>query len=184
MENELKKLLETSQKKKSLPPDAIPDLDLYMDQIIALMQRYLGDGEKEPLTRTMIHNYSKAGLITPIKGKKYTKEQVLQMLSIYHLKKTLSIAQITRVLSAMTQEPEGTLANSFEQQIAWRETLDDQLTKGFEEIMGEYHISADNTQDAFTFLLMLTDISDTFSNFAAQIAMNYFPDPPTKTKKK
>ena len=184
MENELKELLKISQEKKSLPPDAIPDLELYMDQIIALMQRYLGDGEKEPLTRTMIHNYSKAGLITPVKGKKYTKEQVLQMLSIYHLKKTLSIAQITRVLSAMTQEPEGTLADSFEKQIAWRGTLNEQLTKGFDELMGEYHISVDNAQDAFTFLLMLTDISDTFSHFAAQVAMKYFPDPPAKHKKK
>lgn len=184
MENELKKLLEISEKKKSLPPDAIPDLDLYMDQIIALMQRYLGDGEKEPLTRTMIHNYSKAGLITPIKGKKYTKEQVLQMLSIYHLKKTLSIAQITRVLSAMTQQPDGTLSECFDKQIAWRETLNQQLTKGFDDIMEAYHISVDDPQDAFTFLLMLSDISDTFSNFAAAVAMKYFPDPPAKNKKK
>ena len=52
-------------KTRALHPDDIPNLDLYMDQIIALMNTHLGtDGEKEPLTRTMIHNYSKAGLIT------------------------------------------------------------------------------------------------------------------------
>ena len=34
----------------------------------------------------MINNYSKAKVITPVKGKKYTKEQIIQMLIIYQLK--------------------------------------------------------------------------------------------------
>ena len=49
----------------------------------------------------MVNNYSKEGLITPIKGKKYNKEQILQMLTIYTLKSTLSINEIKRLLKGM-----------------------------------------------------------------------------------
>ena len=81
MSKDFRKLIQESVKQKQLHPEDIPSLDLYMDQVIALMSEHLGeDGEKEPLTRTMIHNYSKAGVISPIKGKKYSREQILQML--------------------------------------------------------------------------------------------------------
>ena len=70
MSKDFRKLIQESVKQKQLHPEDIPSLDLYMDQVIALMSEHLGeDGEKEPLTRTMIHNYSKAGVISPIKGK-------------------------------------------------------------------------------------------------------------------
>lgn len=70
MSKDFRKLIQESVKQKQLHPEDIPSLDLYMDQVIALMSEHLGeDGEKEPLTRTMIHNYSKAGVISPIKAK-------------------------------------------------------------------------------------------------------------------
>ena len=50
------------------------------------------------LTKTMINNYSKDGIITPVKGKKYNKEQILQMLTVYTLKGTLSIGEIKRLM--------------------------------------------------------------------------------------
>ena len=100
MSTDIRALLEASMKTKQLRPSDIPELDLYMDQIISLMNTHLGnDGEKEPLTRTMIHNYSKAGVIAPVKGKKYSKEHILQMLAVYSLKNTLTITQIKRILS-------------------------------------------------------------------------------------
>ena len=37
-------------------------------------------------TKTMINNYSKSKVITQVKGKKYTKEQIIQMLMFYQLK--------------------------------------------------------------------------------------------------
>ena len=51
------------------------------------------------LTKTMINNYSKAKVITPVKGKKYTKEQIIQMLIIYQLKNNLSIQEIKELLT-------------------------------------------------------------------------------------
>lgn len=80
----------------------IPPIDLYVDQILNLMAERIAEGSERyherQLTKTMINNYSKDGLITPVKGKKYNKEQILQMLTIYTLKGTLSIGEIKRLL--------------------------------------------------------------------------------------
>ena len=83
----------------------IPTIDLYVDQILNLVNERLQDGSERyydrQLTKTMINNYSKEGLITPVKGKKYDKEQILQMLTVYTLKSTLSINEIKRLLQGM-----------------------------------------------------------------------------------
>lgn len=86
-----------------LRSEDIPNIDLYVDQIINLINERLLDGSERyrdrQLTKTMINNYSKDGLITPVKGKKYNKEQILQMLTVYTLKGTLSIGEIKRLLA-------------------------------------------------------------------------------------
>ena len=85
-----------------LRSDEIPAIDLYVDQILNLINDKLGEGSERyrdrVLTKTMINNYSKDGIITPVKGKKYNKEQILQMLTVYTLKGTLSINEIKRTL--------------------------------------------------------------------------------------
>ena len=85
-----------------LKSSEIPDIDLYVDQIISLHLEKLGKGSARfsdrQLTKTMINNYAKDRVITPVKGKKYTKEQIIQILTVYTLKNTLSIGEIKRVL--------------------------------------------------------------------------------------
>ena len=187
MEIDIKQLMHDSINAKSLPPDAIPDLDLYMDQIIALMNTHLGtEGEKEPLTRTMIHNYSKAGLITPLKGKKYSKEQILQMLAIYSLKNTLSIAQIKRVLYGTMQsgiDADG-LAQCFETHLARRDHINQQLVQTVDSIIQKNDIPLDTTADILSLLLTLTDVTDSLRNLAAALTQLCFPEPPDKKTEK
>lgn len=88
-----------------LKSEEIPTIDLYVDQILNLVAESTKKGSKRyhdrQLTKTMVNNYSKEGLLTPIKGKKYDKEQILQILLIYSLKSTISIGEIKRLLDAM-----------------------------------------------------------------------------------
>lgn len=78
--------------------DRIPDIDLYMDQVTTLVEEKLSKTKRLPqdklLTKTMINNYTKAGLIEPPVKKKYTKEHILRLIMIYHLKSVLSISDI------------------------------------------------------------------------------------------
>lgn len=102
---ELNNVVEDAINDAELESSQIPAIDLYVDQILNLINERLQDGSERyydrQLTKTMINNYSKEGLITPVKGKKYDKEQILQMLTIYTLKSTLSINEIKRLLQGM-----------------------------------------------------------------------------------
>ena len=100
--NELYRIAEDAVNDRELRSSDIPMIDLYVDQIINLVSDKLKAGSPRyhdrQLTKTMINNYSKDGLITPVKGKKYNKEQIVQMLTVYSLKNTLSIGEIKRML--------------------------------------------------------------------------------------
>lgn len=85
----------------------IPSIDLYLEQIINLIQdkNDLGSprfSDRVP-TKTMVNNYSKAGLIAPIKGKTYNKEQIIQILLTNSLKNTLSIAEIKNIMAILSK---------------------------------------------------------------------------------
>ncbi|MNJ50764.1 hypothetical protein D3C77_460510 [compost metagenome] len=79
----------------------IPNIDLYMDQVITIFENALGSSKRYPedklLTKTMINNYTKDKILMPAINKKYTSEHILQMALIYHLKQTLSIADIKSI---------------------------------------------------------------------------------------
>jgi hypothetical protein len=85
----------------------IPDIDLYIDQVIQLFENNLDHVKRNPtdkiLTKTMINNYSKDKLLFQNKNKKYSKNHILLMILIYDLKQTLSIADIKRLFTPMTE---------------------------------------------------------------------------------
>lgn len=76
----------------------IPDLGLYMDQVITFTQRayqpLYGDDAAKLLTSSMVNNYVKAGLIPRPQGKKYAREQLAAILMIVQLKGVLSLDTI------------------------------------------------------------------------------------------
>lgn len=85
----------------------IPDIDLYIDQVIQLFENNLEQVKRNPtdkiLTKTMINNYSKDKLLFQNKNKKYSKNHILLMILIYDLKQILSIADIKRLFTPMTE---------------------------------------------------------------------------------
>ena len=80
-----------------LPAD-VPHLDLYMDQVLSLFEQGLSAMRRDPadklLTKTMVNHYVKEGLVTPVRGKTYTREQIMQLLCVYHLKQTLHLGDV------------------------------------------------------------------------------------------
>ena len=107
-EQEIKKLIENAVGDVDLNDTEIPAIDLYLDQILSIVSgktalstpRY----RERELTKTMINNYSKSGLISPVNGKKYTRSQIVEMLLVYALKNTLSIDEIKRVLTGVRED--------------------------------------------------------------------------------
>lgn len=82
----------------------LPTIDLYMDQVIALMNQYLTnnmpsakDGS-QTITPPMINNYVKLKVMpAPIK-KKYSREHIAYLIMICSLKQALSIPTMQKIL--------------------------------------------------------------------------------------
>ena len=73
----------------------LPELDLYMDQIIVLMEKYLGSTPKDKLiTPSIINNYVKLGIIPSPTKKKYSKIHIAYLIIICSLKQVMPIADI------------------------------------------------------------------------------------------
>lgn len=76
----------------------LPELELYMDQVITLVERYLSPiilKEKHPLlTSSMVNNYVKLGLIPAPNKKRYNKKHLAFLIAITLLKQVLTIAEI------------------------------------------------------------------------------------------
>ena len=93
------KNLDEEIKKFHLPRWAeIPEIDLYIDQVVSLLENYLSnyiksDNEKENkvITKTMINNYVKHGIINSPINKKYNKEHIAYLFVIFILKQIYSI---------------------------------------------------------------------------------------------
>jgi len=83
---------------KQLTLDDLPQIDLYMDQVIQLFENAYGETlrneDEKVLTKTMINNYSKGKLLFPIQNKKYSNDHLILMSLIYQLKGGLSISDI------------------------------------------------------------------------------------------
>lgn len=67
--------LNSLQLESNIRLDEIPEIDLYMDQVIQLFESKLSNQKRNEdekiLTKTMINNYAKGKLLLPIKNKKY-----------------------------------------------------------------------------------------------------------------
>lgn len=87
----------------------LPDLELYMDQVLALIARYLGEtpGEKG-LTASMVNNYVKLGIMPPPVKKKYARTHLAYLMVICVLKPVLPLPSIRdlvlRELETLTEE--------------------------------------------------------------------------------
>lgn len=92
MKNNLKEILSS----RKIPIwNELPEIDLYMDQIIVLMEKYLGSATNDKLiTPSMINNYVKLGIIPPPEKKKYSKTHIAYLIIICSLKQVMPIADI------------------------------------------------------------------------------------------
>ncbi len=88
--------------------EEFPDLELYMDQLIVLLNRYLslsGNGEDPTVTASMINNYVKMRIMpSPVK-KKYGRQHLAYLVIICLLKDALGTAAIQKVFPPGMEEP-------------------------------------------------------------------------------
>ena len=166
-----------------LHPDEIPSIDLYLDQITSLMAGKLEDGSPRfsdrVLTKTMINNYSKDGLISPVKGKKYSKDQILQMLIVYSLKNTLSIGEIKRILQSVYALPDfdaDFLESVYTRFLTIKQTEREKAVQIMHGFLKVCELDPKNEADFFTMLLGLSALSSYIKNMVQILLEARYPD--------
>jgi DNA-binding transcriptional MerR regulator len=104
----IKHIIDSLGLQTNLTLDEIPNIDLYMDQVIQLFENKFNESKRNQedkiLTKTMINNYAKGKLIFPIQNKKYSKEHLILMSLIYQLKGALSINDIKVTLNGINEK--------------------------------------------------------------------------------
>ena len=84
--------------------EKLPDIDLYMDQVITYLERQLLTFQLSSLdkqiTSSMINNYVKGEVIPSPTAKRYNKEHLALILEVCLLKKALSISNIKTILDS------------------------------------------------------------------------------------
>lgn len=95
----------------------LPDIELYMDQVIALMGKYLGSrcsGSEKMLTPSMVNNYVKMGIMPPPVKKKYSRAHLAHLIIICVLKQVMPIPLVRELISAsLTELDEQQLLDTF-----------------------------------------------------------------------
>ncbi|WP_042222582.1 DUF1836 domain-containing protein [Oceanobacillus manasiensis] len=105
---DIKTLMNDMKLNTRLDINDIPDIDLYMDQVIQLFEKKFSPAkrneEEKVLTKTMINNYAKGKLFFPIKNKKYSRDHIMLISMIYQMKGALSIHDVKQTLENLNNK--------------------------------------------------------------------------------
>lgn len=102
MEN-VKQAIESMSAKRLPRWSELPDLDIYMEQVISLIDRYL-EGlpsfDCKGLTASMVNNYVKSDIIPAPHKKKYNRVHLAHLIIICTLKTVMPISQVAELIRA------------------------------------------------------------------------------------
>ncbi len=85
--------------------EELPDIDLYMDQVLVILERYLAvfkrDENEKIITSTMINNYVKQKITLPPVNKKYTRYHIAYLYIVCVLKSFMGLSEINDSIQVM-----------------------------------------------------------------------------------
>ena len=89
--------------------EGLPVIDLYMDQVIILLNKYLdvirnSGGGEDAITKNMINNYVKMKAVPAPIRKKYSREHIACLLIVCIMKQVFSISMIKDIMPDFEDE--------------------------------------------------------------------------------
>ena len=89
---EVSNLKERLREQRPASWETLPDIPLYMDQVLSLMSRQtIRFGEEDALTAAMVNNYIKDGVVPRAEGKRYHAEHLAYLTMVCVLKQVLAV---------------------------------------------------------------------------------------------
>ncbi len=114
MKKELQEKIATGIKDFQLPSyDKLPDVGLYLEQTVKLINSYLSAFDSMQLTTSMVSNYVKKKMIdTPIK-KQYYQQHISRLIFIAMMKSVLSLDDIGKLITLQKECYETSIAYDY-----------------------------------------------------------------------
>lgn len=81
--------------------EELPQIDLYIDQVVTLLNQWLyfiPTSDEHLITKSMINNYVKHGLVEAPKKKKYTTKHLAYLIVVCIFKQIYSMNEITQMI--------------------------------------------------------------------------------------
>jgi Domain of unknown function (DUF1836). len=109
MRERIQRLQDKLKSVRTVEWDQLPDMDLYMDQVVTYIEGLMGvyssdDSEARNVTHNMVNNYVKEGYIRRPVNKKYARDQVADLYLMLLLKQVLPIPVLAEGLKMMKTE--------------------------------------------------------------------------------
>ena len=88
--------------------DQLPDLELYMDQVMSVLDKnlkiFIGEDPSKAITPTMINNYVKQKLVRAPRNKRYDRGHIAQLYIITLLKQIMSLSEIQDAITCVMND--------------------------------------------------------------------------------
>ena len=156
--------------------DALPDIDLYMDQVVSYLPRQSVGGKAPAMTSAMINNYVKDGLLPRACGKRYHKEHLIYLTAIGLLKNVLTVKDMKLLLDQEISEGQ-------------EQAFYEKLLRGIDEAYSRTNedLSADLTEEELTVAAMRLALTSCAAKAACEellgVIRDRHPEEDPKAKK-
>jgi len=154
-----------------LKVEEIPSIKQYAEQVTELLNSKLhhrrkGDETSIAISKSMINNYTKNGLINPTDKKKYDKNHIILLSLIFHLKQVLSLDDIKTIFNPILKNLETSAA---QESII---SLDDIYRAFLEFQKEEYFDTCNDFEDRFN--RVCEKINNPFENHGSKDMIDKF----------
>ncbi|MGI6205948.1 MAG: DUF1836 domain-containing protein [Anaerovoracaceae bacterium] len=155
----LKQQLNTIKENGVIQTKDMPDMDLYLDQVEGFFRKFLDnindDLAEKYVTKSIINNYARKGLIAKPNGKKYTKAHMIMIAMVIYLRSIFKIEDISKLMKPLIDSYNSKYDDSIDPEVVY-----DIAENVVEHSRNEFFTGIDDSISLIKRRLEDTDIED------------------------
>lgn len=171
-------------------PEEMPDVDLYMDQLVSLLNRHLEvykEKKQDVFTKAMVSNYVKHKILPKPENKKYNREHMILLNIIFQLKNVFQMEEMKHLFKPFVENYESVLDEKYDLEGIYNDLilnhekkvskLSEQVQKEVEsikQIMEDVGDADDDSLEIMGVILALSIQSNVNRLIARKLFMEYF----------
>ena len=196
----LNQVMDKYAKTGLLLPDEMPEVELYMDQVVSLLNKELAvykEKEQDVFTKSMVSNYVKHKVLPKPENKKYNKEHMVILNMIFQLKSIFQMDEMKVLFKSFVENHESSLEEQYDMEGLYDSLLRSrdkeilQMTNQIHEdieyvkaVMEEMGTSDDDAHEIMGVILILAIQSNAYRLMARKLLNEYFIDNKKKSERK